>query len=229
MLETLLESKAKSERSVAGAIVSVTAHTALIATALYATAQARVQPAEFPKAISPVYFHIPKSPVSTAPPTTTRQPVPSGPRLTFVAPRLDLHVPAVDITDLATTPSDFQPNSITAAGSSSGGEATAGLVGAPFTPDQVERQAALAPGNAPPKYPDILRSSGVEGQVTAVFVVDEKGRAEQASIRFVHADNQLFQDAVRAALGRMRFVPAEVGGRRVRQLVQMPFVFKLAR
>jgi protein TonB len=39
----------------------------------------------------------------------------------------------------------------------------------------------------------------------------------------------LFEDAVRVALRRMRFIPAEVGGRRVRQLVQMPFVFTLAR
>jgi periplasmic protein TonB len=229
MLETLLESKAKSEGSVAGAIVSVTAHTALIAAALYATAQARVQPAEFPETVRPIYFPSPQISVSNAPRTTTRQPPSNSARLAFVAPRLDLHVPTVDITDLATTPGDFRPNSITGAGSSSGGETTAGLASAPFSVDQVERQAALAPGNAPPKYPEMLRSSGVEGQVTAVFIVDEKGRAEEASIRFVHSDNQLFQDAVRVALGRMRFVPAEVGGRKVRQLVQMPFVFKLAR
>jgi protein TonB len=34
---------------------------------------------------------------------------------------------------------------------------------------------------------------------------------------------------VRVALRRMRFIPAEVGGAKVRQLVQMPFVFTLSR
>jgi len=85
------------------------------------------------------------------------------------------------------------------------------------------------PGSAPPRYPEILRSSGVEGQVIAEFVVDESGRAEQESIRFMRSDNPLFENAVKQALHRMRFVPAEIGGRKVRQLVLMPFVFTLAR
>jgi protein TonB len=63
--------------------------------------------------------------------------------------------------------------------------------------------------------------------VVAVFVVDESGRAEQSGVRFVRSDNRLFEEAVRAALREMRFAPAEVGGRKVRQLVQMPFVFTL--
>jgi outer membrane biosynthesis protein TonB len=45
----------------------------------------------------------------------------------------------------------------------------------------------------------------------------------------VQSDNDLFADAVRAALGRLRFTPAEVGGKKVSQLVQMPFVFTLNR
>jgi protein TonB len=71
--------------------------------------------------------------------------------------------------------------------------------------------------------------AGVEGQVIAVFVVDEDGRAEEGSVRFVRSDNRLFEDAVKLALRRMRFIPAQVGGKKVRQLVQMPFVFTLAR
>ncbi|MGH7603481.1 MAG: energy transducer TonB [Gemmatimonadaceae bacterium] len=98
-----------------------------------------------------------------------------------------------------------------------------------FRADQVERQAALVPGNAPPEYPEVLRRSGVEGTVVATFIVGTDGRAETDSIRFVRSDNRLFEDAVRIALKRMRFVPAEAAGRRVRQLVQMPFVFTLAK
>jgi protein TonB len=65
--------------------------------------------------------------------------------------------------------------------------------------------------------------------VIALFVVSEAGRVEPATVRFTLSDNPLFEDAVKSALERMRFVPAEVGGRKVRQLVQMPFVFTLTR
>ncbi len=100
---------------------------------------------------------------------------------------------------------------------------------APLNASQVDKQVVLLAGNAPPFYPEALRNSGVEGQVVALFVVDEQGRAEEGSIRFVRSDSPLFEDAVRAALRRMRFAPAEVAGRKVRQLVQMPFLFTLAR
>jgi protein TonB len=65
--------------------------------------------------------------------------------------------------------------------------------------------------------------------VIVEFVVDERGEPVQGSIRVVQSDNDLFADAVRVALGRLRFTPAEVGGKKVRQLVQMPFVFTLNR
>ena len=61
------------------------------------------------------------------------------------------------------------------------------------------------------------------------FIVDELGRPVHGSIRVVQSDNDLFADAVKVALGRLRFTPAEVGGKKVSQLVQMPFVFTLNR
>jgi protein TonB len=39
----------------------------------------------------------------------------------------------------------------------------------------------------------------------------------------------MFEQAVRSALPNMRFLPAEIGGRKVKQLVQQPFVFALQR
>ena len=61
----------------------------------------------------------------------------------------------------------------------------------------------------------------------AEFVVNELGRAEVDSVRFVRSDNVLFEGSVRNVLNRMRFTPAQIGGRNVRQLVRMPFVFTL--
>ncbi len=98
-----------------------------------------------------------------------------------------------------------------------------------FTADQVEKQVSLISGSASPRYPEALRIAGVEGQVVARFVVDGEGRVEEGTVKFVRSDNPLFDDAVRSALSRMRFAPAEIAGKKVRQLVEMPFVFALSR
>jgi protein TonB len=147
--------------------------------------------------------------------------------LVFV-PRWNIDpAPPIDVSSLVSRPGDFPTSTMAGSGESGPVRAGADSSGALWNADQVERQAALAPGSLPPRYPESLRSAGVEGEVVAVFVVDESGRAEQSGVRFVRSDNRLFEEAVRAALGAMRFAPAEVGGRKVRQLVQMPFVFTL--
>ena len=43
------------------------------------------------------------------------------------------------------------------------------------------------------------------------------------------SSNDLFTSAVKKVLPRMQFYAAEVGGHKVRQLVQMPFGFKVPR
>lgn len=229
MLETLLESKATRGRSASGAIVSVTAHTALIAAALYATATAHVQPSKTTETVRPFYFPPAPHRVPAASPTTTPQRPLASRRLVFVEPQVDIKIPAIDMTSFVSRPGDFGPAAIVGAATNGNAEGPASAADAPFRSDQVEKQVAVVPGSAPPRYPEVLRSSGVQGRVTAVFVVDEHGRAEEASFRFPRSDDPLFEEAVRAALRRMRFIPAEVDGRKVRQLVQMPFVFTLAR
>jgi protein TonB len=107
--------------------------------------------------------------------------------------------------------------------------AAAGEATTPFSAEQVERQVTLRNGGRAPRYPNSLRVSGIEGEVVALFVVSEAGRVEPASVRFLRSDHVLFEAAVRDALDAMRFNAAETGGKRVRQLVQMPFVFTLTR
>lgn len=231
MLENLLESKSKRGRSVGGTITSITAHTALIGAALYATAQARVKPVIAPEVVRPFYFPPARS---TATATPTAQRATDARRLTFIEPRFDIRIPAIDIADVVTTsviskPGDFSPGPLTATGTDAGGVGLPGSGDTPFRADQVENEVSVVAGSPPPRYPEVLRISGVEGQVTALFIVDEQGRAEDSSVRFVRSDNELFEAAVREAIRRMRFNPARIGGRKVRQLVQMPFVFTLAR
>lgn len=229
MLETLLESRSRKGRSATGATVSVAAHTLLIAGAVYATAQARPAPARSREVISRFYVPPSPAPAARATPATKGQARPAGRTLIFVEPNLSIDVPAIGVTGIVTRPEDFSATPIGDGSLISGREKGAGNDAAPFRVDQVEKQVTVVPGAAPPRYPEVLRSAGVEGQVTALFVVDEEGRAEEESIRFVRSDNRLFEDAVRVALHRMRFIPAEIGGRKVRQLVQMPFVFTLSR
>lgn len=80
-----------------------------------------------------------------------------------------------------------------------------------------------------PRYPESLRQAGVEGKVLARFIVDTLGRVEPGSIVLLESSHALFAEAVRDALVRQRYAPAESGGRRVRQLVLRPFAFRTVR
>lgn len=83
--------------------------------------------------------------------------------------------------------------------------------------------------NLAPTYPRRLQEEGVGGRVVAQFVVDTTGRAEVGSLKAIEFTHREFVDAVREALPRMRYAPAQIGDRRVRQLVQQAFDFKMGR
>jgi TonB family protein len=92
---------------------------------------------------------------------------------------------------------------------------------------QVSKQVAPRGGNRAPRYPDELRSRHIEGSVLAQFVVDTLGRPELATLKILRQTDLAFANAVRDAIPDMRFFPASIGDRPVRQLVQMPFEFSL--
>lgn len=94
---------------------------------------------------------------------------------------------------------------------------------------QVDRRVRQVPDTGGLKYPDMLRAASVEGEVLAQFVVDTAGVYEGTSFKVLRSSHELFTQAVRDALPLMRFTPAEVGGAKVRQLVQQPFTFSLKR
>jgi TonB family protein len=94
---------------------------------------------------------------------------------------------------------------------------------------QVEQPVATLPGSPMPAYPADLKAAKVEGEVLAQFVVGPDGLARMATFRVLRSSHALFTDAVRAALPRMQFSAAVLGGRKVAQLVQQPFTFALSR
>jgi TonB family protein len=99
----------------------------------------------------------------------------------------------------------------------------------PFTEFQVDNPAAVVFPSATPRYPDSLRMAGVEGEVTAQFVVNESGLADFSTLKILNSPNELFVQSVQATIPLMRFSPAEVKGVKVRQLVQQIFEFTIAR
>ena len=98
----------------------------------------------------------------------------------------------------------------------------------PYMEFQVEKVVAKIGGEAP-EYPLSLRTQGVEGQVLAQFVVNESGRYEPGTLKILESSNPAFTAAVKDALPRMRFSAAQIGGKKVQQLVQMPFQFNLSK
>jgi protein TonB len=148
------------------------------------------------------------------------------------------NLPAIDLSKAVTNEKDFSGKGV-AGGSDKGvkgGTGTEGDIGklaglanhGPYMEFQVEKPVEKIGGDAP-EYPSSLRDSGVEGQVLAQFVVNESGRYEGGSLKILSSSNSAFTAAVKDALPRMRFSAAQIGGKKVQQLVQMPFQFHLAK
>lgn len=110
---------------------------------------------------------------------------------------------------------------------------------------QIDEPVRYAPETGHPKYPPAQKAAGVEGEVLTQFIVGTDGLVEPGSFRVfsgtllssdgkhtvtkAEADFSPFEIAVRDALPSMRFVPAKLKGVPVREIVQIPFVFALAK
>ena len=108
-----------------------------------------------------------------------------------------------------------------------GAPATDAVADSVFLAWEVENPAAFDARSAAPAYPDSLRLNGVEGHVLAQFVVDSTGRVDVPTFVLLESTHGRFTQSVREALPRMLFRPAELGGRKIKQLVQLPFVFRI--
>jgi TonB family protein len=90
---------------------------------------------------------------------------------------------------------------------------------------EVDRVVQRDPMSAAPEYPPYLEENHIEGSLTVEFVVDTTGDADSASLKVIHSSHPAFEQSLREALPHMRFVPAELGGRLVRQWVRQEFKF----
>lgn len=92
---------------------------------------------------------------------------------------------------------------------------------------EVDSAASRYEWSAAPVFPPTMLAERQGGYVRAEWVVDESGIADTATLRIVESTHPEFTKAVRDALPFMRFRPARIGNRAVRQLVQQPFFFQV--
>ena len=239
MFDNLIESKAKPQRSAGGTIFSIVFHTVIIAAAVYGTLEAKQQ-LEKPKAEKVEFVKMekkneppPKEEPKPPPPkeVVAAPPPPKGFQVLTAPVKIPDVLPDIDLSKKVTNEEDFSGKGV------AGGIAKGVVGGTPppanadqaYFEFQVEKQVAPHAGNPAPRYPDMLRSANVEGEVLAQFVVDTTGRADMSTFKVLKSSHDLFTNAVRATLPNMRFYPAEIGGRKVKQLVQMPFQFTLTK
>ncbi len=230
----LPESARDRKRSVGGATVSTLLHAVLIGGSVLGTGMTHEVMTSRPERVKSILYVPPAPP---APPRVQQQPPPQQLIMTNVDP-----VPALQVQplNLAVIPTGLPP--VSARIGTIGEDAfrvaphdsiPRGPIGVasnePFTDLTVEKAVQPLTGNPSPRYPTRLQASGVEGTVSAQFVVDTLGKVESASITFPRSDHNLFERAVREALLRSRYVPAEAGGQRVRQLVEQSFTFAIRR
>ena len=235
MLDTLLESKATRPRRTGGTLASTLVHAALIAGAIgVTTTETNARPGPVAEEVHAIF-----RPPPVAPPPRVHRPAPpavSGP----VAPRLPVvdrvpdEIPPIDVNVRMPVSSNEE---VARGGTGPITESFGGPPGGLNGPSRegalderyVDRAPRLFGSPVTPTFPMALRDRGIGGRVSIQFVVDTLGRAEMGSLRIVEATDSLFAQSVRAVLPRYRFTPGELGGRKVRTLVQLPFDFTLTR
>ncbi|MGQ0765758.1 MAG: TonB family protein [Gemmatimonadota bacterium] len=92
---------------------------------------------------------------------------------------------------------------------------------------EVDTAAARYEDSAAPPYPPSLLQRRMEGSVAVQYIVDTTGRADTASIVVLSTTHPEFARSVRSTLPLMRFRPAVMSTRKVRQLVQQLFTFRI--
>ena len=236
MFNNLIESKPKKQRTTGGLIFSGVIHALLGTAAVYGTLQAKEQ-LEKPKQEKVEFVEMkkkeePPPPKEVPPPpkdVVMAPPPPKGFQVLTAPVKVPDVLPDIDLNKKVTDEADFSGKGVAGGVAKGVVGGTAPVGDQPYFEFQVEKPVVPAPGSTSPRYPDMLRQAGVEGEVLAQFVVDTTGRAEPNTLKILKSSHDLFVQSVKNALPQMKFIPAEVGGRKVKQLVQQPFTFSISK
>ncbi len=236
MFGTLIESEFRPQRRVGGTVLSVAIHTGIIAAAILAgasVAPARPTPPPVvhvtfvPRAIPP---HTPRAPRRAMPLEGPVFPAPAIPRWRVQLPDPSVAIiPSIDVahsTPITVFDRASSGGLQSVIGDPLGGDGTGDATEPTWTGNELLMHIAR---RVTPRYPESLRSAGIDGRVLVRFTVDTTGRIDPRSIEVLESTNELFTQAVRAALPGFRFTPSMWRGSRVRAAAEMPFQFVLNR
>lgn len=236
MLTTLIESKRTRSRNRGATGVSVIAHAVVIILLAAVTAHASDRKPAGADVKRRVTYVVPQRPVpkeqhQSEPGRTSVPSQPKIPRLPYPIVAVPKTIPT-DLPPVNTSLPPVDPGQFAIGPARSNDDLGAGTtraVGGSGTYSAWEVEKAVIPlsGNPEPAYPSMLQSARVNGEVLAQFVVDTTGRVDMSTFLVLQATNELFVQSVRRALARWKFQPAEAGGVKVRQLVQMPLTFRV--
>lgn len=173
------------------------------------------------------------------PPPPRRAPKPVPPRLRLAAlPEVLLPDPdatqvfagviasANDLAQRVSRPEDFTPRAATAAMAELLVHAVIGTTRGQRN-DGVRAMPIPLVGNLPPRYPAALERAQVGGRVLVEFTIDSTGAVDTRTLRVIQSTHALFTEAVRSALPRLRFLPAQLGEHTVGVTVRQPFLFTI--
>jgi TonB family protein len=231
---TLIASQPRKQQSHGAQMVSLFIHASIVTAAVLATTQTDVFVEPTETRVFPISAPRPLNPQSASPAQQTRAPVtpttaPQLPNVPVEVPVAPIEVPIGIPTEAPAAPTSgggiVDPNALPSAG-------TGTPIGLPsgdgaFEADAVDVPVRMRANSPLPRYPDILRQSRVPGFVRVRFVVGADGRAEMNTVEIVEQSHAAFGQSVRNVLPRLRFTPAKVGTRNVRQMVEIPFGFEL--
>ena len=222
MLRLLLESNTRGFQFSQGALVSLVAHSILIAASVVATREGAVAAIE--AAEERVTFLIPLNRTTSGPPREESvhfvrdgdKAGTGGFEEKIVDKAATREAPVV-----GTGPEEGQPQEVAE-------EIVPNAVyDTVATAVDVDSMVTRFPDSAAPSYPPKLLEMKIEGGAYVQFVVDTTGMADTASFRVISATHPEFAQSVRDALPGMRFQPAILRSKKVRQLVEQPFMFKI--
>jgi protein TonB len=228
MFNNLIESKRAKDRSVGGTFLSLALHVAVVALLVVVTLHAGEKVVEKVVAEDVKFAETKKDPPPEEkkpppPQEIAAPPPPKGFQLLQAPVNIPDKIPDVDLSKAVTDENDFSGKGV--AGGTSKGVAGGTPTDQPLFEFQVEKPVLARDGNPQPRYPEILMNSNVEGEVLVQFVVDTMGKAEMGTFKILKASNELFGQEVKRVLPYYKFYPAEAGGHKVQQYVQLPFVF----
>jgi len=229
VFDNLVVSKPKRARSVKETAFSVVLHVILVYAAIKATAGAAETLNKVLTDTTVVFLEPPKPPPPPEPPkdvVISANPPPQGFQTVVPPAEIPTVIPPIDPNQ------KFDPRDFTGKGVEGG--ISTGVVGGtgPVVPGEIflvaeVDQIPTVVSSPLPRYPPIMQSAGIPGQVVMQFVIDTTGRVEEGSLKVVQSTHKAFEEPAREALLKTVFKPGRSRGKAVRVLVSQPISFKI--